>query len=193
MSPASRYDEAWRQRVMGETRAQVAAVEGRRKPVDSLPLLPTAATVNKWSDASSSTATAVRSTGSKLQELASQSSILQSNGRSRSKHSSQQKLSSAIDSQPSTTTKKSLTKENISEKRSSVVSSSMLCSTVSSTSMVTTANSTIESRLLHLEDQLLQEKKGRRAVQQELDQIKRLMSEKFHMRPSRAVKKTQAV
>eukprot|EP01060_Flectonema_neradi_P039043 TRINITY_DN8430_c0_g1_i1.p1 TRINITY_DN8430_c0_g1~~TRINITY_DN8430_c0_g1_i1.p1 ORF type:complete len:200 (+),score=35.13 TRINITY_DN8430_c0_g1_i1:44-643(+) len=198
MSPAFRYDEAWRQRVMGETRAQVAAVEGKRKPneFEPLPLLPTTATVKKWNDEATTVSSFSdrKSISSQAQSQRAQSLSHHSLSKSTSSRKSKSKKSCSssqieLPSQHSSASRRS----SVGSKKVPTEESSFVCTT-SSTSLVTTANSTIESRLLHLEDQLIEEKRGRKAVQQELDQIKRLMNEKFHIKPSQIVqKKTQVV
>ena len=192
-------DHGWKQRVGLETRALVAAAENRRYKKTNVfglpdlgPPLPTSHTIRAHEHAGSEPLTTSESRTSRRSSLGTNTGsgaryavasddagVLErhhasgdggstpllppaaaSSQRRSSQHSSSKKLSSAKPSQGS--------KGSGSRKESASAFSD-------GTSYVTSANSSVESRLLGLELQLKEEKRGRRAVEDELLQIKALM------------------
>ncbi|KAJ9454076.1 hypothetical protein DIPPA_70180 [Diplonema papillatum] len=214
MAAASRIDEAWRQRILGETKAQVNAVETRAtrfghnakcRLATCLPVLPTGDTIQTSARGSKNANKLVSETGSWRLSRNSNASIpdllsfndcpsvaagsTRSDGHRNyngtqgdisertSRHSKGSKGCDTPQENSSCALSKLSQVHSKSNSKSSQAARSKSNSraTNSGTSFVTTADSAIENRLLQLESQLQAEKKGRKAVQDELAQIKVLM------------------
>ena len=189
---AARADEGWRQRVAMENREHALAAEGLREKVRGYslpelgPPLPTSKSIGV--DPRRTTPTPSRTTPSQL----SRNSRRRETSTPHSKYSIGDSAciarytASEVDVGPSVS--EVLESSRLSRRSrgggggsskgrggGSQVRSGIVSLGSDGTSFVTSATSAVETRLLQLESQLMEEKRGRRAVQDELAQIKSLM------------------